>query len=131
MESDDRLLQTIDRELTTQLTWRRIMSGAYFVTSATAIICAGGATVVSGMGYAGWGAILAGMATILLGIEKAMLFREKWSHHLVTHSKLESLRLQYLHTGLSEAEAANRMGAILTEYGANLPVSDRENKPGT
>lgn len=125
MEISERLLQTIDGELATQLKWRRIMSGAYFVTSAVAIMSAGAATVVAGMGYAEMGAVLAGTATVLLGMEKAMLFREKWSHHLSTHARLESLRLEYLHAGLSEAETAKHMGKIVTDYGTNLPVSER------
>jgi hypothetical protein len=131
MEKQKQLLQTLEDRLAQQLTWRRVMSGAYFVSSAVAIVCAGAATVVSGGGYSTVGAVLAGATTIVLGLEKAMLFREKWSHHLLTYGQLEALRLEYLHAGLTEAETAKRLGSIITQYGANLPVAPREHTQGS
>jgi hypothetical protein len=126
MTTVDSLAQELDRELKKQVTWRRVMSGAYFVTSAVAITCSGAATVAAGLEMSTEAAVLAGGATVLFGLEKAMLFREKWAHHLGTSTQIQALKLQYLHGDVSDASAARRIGEILTEYAIGLPIARRE-----
>lgn len=125
MGGSSSLIQELDDEIRHQNKWRVIMSTLYFVTSAVAIVCSGGATVVAGLGNANDAALLAGSATVLFGLEKAMLFREKWSHHLSTATQLESARLGYKYGEVSEQEIAKRVGAILTEYAVELPIAAR------
>ena len=120
------LIEELEREIRRQNIWRRIMSVAYFVTSASAIACSGAATVVAGLGHAAYAAWLAGGATVLFGLEKAMLFREKWMHHLTTASQLEALRFGYVYGQLTVEQASQRIGAVLTEYAVKLPVGARD-----
>src|SRR2546423_720956 len=72
--------------------WKRIMSGAYFCGAALAILLGSGATIVAALGYSTKAAFLAGGATAIYGIEKALLLREKWAHHLSSEMGLRSLK---------------------------------------
>jgi hypothetical protein len=120
------LVAEIDQELERQRKWRAVMSGAYFTTAGVAIFCSVAATVAAGMGHSAYAAYLAGGASVLLGLEKGLLFREKWSHHLATFAQLESLRLQLVYGHLPVEDASLRMGQILTDYAIKLPVSSRK-----
>lgn len=51
-------------------------------------------------------ALALSLILLLFGLEKAMLFREKWAHHLGTWTQIHALRLQYLHGDVSDANAA-------------------------
>lgn len=124
--ADESLAREIETALAHQLTWRRVMSGSYFATSAAGIVCSGLATVLAGLDRAPEAAVFAGTATVLFGLEKAMLFREKWAHHLSISTQLEALRLQFLHGGLTDDKAARRMAEILEEYAVKLPIARRE-----
>lgn len=126
--SKSALMQDLDNRLAHQNKWRYITSGAYFGTTASAIICSGSATVVAALGSAKYAAILAGATTILLGLEKAMMFREKWAHHLRIWARLDSLRLQYLHGSLDDEIVAQRLGTIVEEYSVSLPIEERSKK---
>jgi hypothetical protein len=125
MSKNDALIEELGHEIRRQNLWRRIMSIAYFVTSAAAIACSGAATIVAGLQlqYAAW---LAGGATVLFGLEKAMLFREKWIHHLTTASQLEALRYGYVYGELTDEQASARIGHVLTEYAVKLPIASRD-----
>jgi hypothetical protein len=125
------LVEELEREIRRQNVWRRLMSVSYFVTSAMAIACSGGATVVAGLGNAAYAAWLAGGATVLYGLEKAMLFREKWHHHLTTAAQLEALRFGYVYGQVNDEQASARIGAVLTEYAVKLPMSPREQERET
>ena len=127
--NDDAFLADIQIQLKHQTTWRRVMSGAYFVSTAVAILASGAATVMSGLGFSAWGAVLAGAATVFFGLEKAMLFREKWTHHLNTCAELEALRVEYIHGGLDIKEAAEKMTAVVMNYARKLPVDRRKSAP--
>lgn len=122
---NNNLLEELDKEIAHQNLWRKIMSITYFVISGAAIIFSGTATIFAGLQQATYAAWLAGIATVLFGLEKSMLFREKWMHHLTTVSQLTALRLSYLYGQLNQQEVSERMGQLLTEYAAGLPVSQR------
>ncbi|MDR3557190.1 MAG: hypothetical protein P4L55_20745 [Syntrophobacteraceae bacterium] len=81
MDDTDPFLAEIDGKLAFQTKWRRIMSVAYFTNTALALISSSAATVVAAIGEAFWGSLLAAAATVLFGLEKTLLLREKWSHH--------------------------------------------------
>ena len=125
MSGSSSLIQELDGEIIRQNKWRVIMSTLYFVTSAVAIISSGAATVVAGLGDSTSAAYLAGAATVLFGLEKAMLFREKCAHHLSTATQLKAARLGYKYGEISEQEIAARVGTILTEYAVKLPIAER------
>lgn len=70
-------------------------------------------------------AILAAVATVLVGVEKSLLFREKWKFHLTTRTSLELLQTEIVTKGLDKDSAGTRLGEILEGYASNLPVEAR------
>jgi len=127
---DDGLVAEIEAQLAFQQKWRRVMSMAYFRTAALGIVASAAATIVAGAGRAFPASILAGSATALFGFEKALLFREKWTHHVNNAMQLEALKIAYLHGSLETAKAVERLGEILTNYGARLPMAERNEATG-
>lgn|SRR5262249_28839531 len=123
---DEGLVSEIDAQLAFQTKWKRIMSVAYFSCAALAITASAGATVVAALEYSVIASILAGTATTLFGLEKALLFREKWSHHLSSAMQLQALKIEYLHGGLDNGKASQRMADILMSYAVHLPIAPRE-----
>jgi hypothetical protein len=91
--NNDSILSELDKEIRHQRTWRNIMSVCYFSSSALAIALSGSASVVAGLGHSAEAAMLAASATILLGVEKTLMFREKWLFHLSSQAQLHILNL--------------------------------------
>jgi len=121
----DELATEIDRHISHQIRWRRVMSGAYFTTAAVGIVTSAAATVVAALGYSTHAALLAGGATVSFGLEKALLFREKWTHHLNNAMRLEALKVRYLHGGLDPSSTTRQLAGILTTYAERLPITQR------
>lgn len=122
---DQGLLQEIESSLRHHHRWRRIMSVAYFLTAAAVIVFSGAATIVAGIGQSMYAAILAGGATVLVGLEKGMLFREKWSHRLTISAQLEVLKNDYRFRDVSREAAAERLNGLLGEHAVRLPIATR------
>jgi hypothetical protein len=122
---DDELVAEIEAKLVFQVKWKRIMSAAYFTTTALGLVFSAAATVVAGVGYSLGASILAGSATALFGLEKALLFREKWTHHLNSAMQLEALKIEYQYGTLDATKTSQRLAEILTSYAARLPVTPR------
>ena len=127
---DDGLVLEIETQLAFQQKWRRVMSLAYFITAALGIIASAAATIVAGAGWAFAASILAGSATALFGFEKALLFREKWTHHVNSAMQLEALKIGYTHGSVDTAKAVERLSEILMNYGAKLPMAERNETTG-
>jgi membrane protein YdbS with pleckstrin-like domain len=121
-ERDDLLSELADK-LAFQQKWRRVMSISYFTATAVALACSAAAAIVAALGYAFWASVLAGGATALFGIEKTLLLREKWSHHLGTAAQLEALEVEFRYGGLGQEEAAKRLAKLLVEYAGRLPTA--------
>lgn len=121
----DELAAEIDAQIAHQVRWRRIMSGAYFTTAAMGIVASTAATIVAGLGHSSTAALLAGGATVAFGLEKALLFREKWTHHLNNAMQLKALKLRYLHGGMDPFAVTEQLASILTTYAEQLPISPR------
>lgn len=126
MTSHEDLGQELDNAIERQNRWRRIMSFGYFTSTGAAIFGSAAATVAAGLDYADWAAVLAGLTTVLYGLEKGLLLREKWAHHLRTSAQLEALRLNYVYGGLDTIKVSKVMGEIGNEYALNLPISSRD-----
>jgi len=123
---DDELIAEIEGQLAFQVKWKRIMSGAYFTTAALGIGTSAAATVMAGAGDSLGASILAGGATALFGLEKALLFREKWTHHLNSAMQLEALKIEHQYGGLDGAKTSQRFAEILTTYAIRLPIAAQE-----
>jgi hypothetical protein len=129
MADSDAFLAEIESNLAFQTKWRRIMSISYFTGTALALISSSAATVVSARGEAFWGAVCAAVATVLFGLEKTLLLREKWSHHLTIAAQLEAVKLAFRFGGLAQEEAAKRIGQVLQDYAVKLPIAPLEAPP--
>jgi hypothetical protein len=127
--ANDGLLPELDKEIAFQDKWADIMSWSYTSMSALAIIASGAATVVAALGYSTYGAILAAVATVTFGVEKALMLREKWVHNRTTGAHLRSLRLALAYGGLDTKQAAEKMGRILEGYAVALPITSRSEAP--
>jgi sulfite exporter TauE/SafE len=122
----DQLEQEVKAQLRFQRRWRLISMSAYVITTVGTILCTVGATFFAVKGLTDLAAILSGIATISVGIEKSLLFREKWKFHLLMHTKLNVLQARMLLGRLTIVEAADEFAAIMGEYAAELPMSARE-----
>jgi hypothetical protein len=122
--------EVLDRDLAEQLKfqrrWRVISMSAYIGTTVGTLICSAGATYYAASGVSHVAAILAALATILVGTEKSLLFREKWKFHLLMYTKLNVLRAKLLLGRLSIEGASDEFAAIMTLYASELPMAARE-----
>jgi hypothetical protein len=121
----------IERDLAEQLRfqrrWRILSMTAYVITTVGTLVCSTGATYFAASGYSSnLAAILAAVATILVGTEKSLLFREKWKFHLLMYTKLNVLRAKVILAGLTPEEASDEFAAIMTLYASELPMAARE-----
>jgi hypothetical protein len=99
---------------------------AYVTTSVGTLLCSAGATYFAAGKDSQTAAILAAVATVLVGTEKSLLFREKWKFHLLMHTKLNVLRTKRSLERETREDAADELAKIMTEYAAELPMAARE-----
>ena len=115
------------KQLAFQRRWRIISMSAYVSTTLGTLICSAGATYFAAEGS--WpkiAAILAGIATVLVGTEKSLLFRDKWKFHLLMYTKLNVLRAKILLGRATKEQASDEYAAIMMSYAAELPMAARE-----
>jgi hypothetical protein len=110
-----------------QRRWRIFSMSAYVTTTIGTLVCSTGATYfAAGGNRPNLAAVLAAIATILVGAEKSLLFREKWKFHLLMYTKLNALRAQVLLDRLTPEKAADTFAEIMTMYASELPMAARE-----
>jgi len=128
--SAEKQYRSLETDLASQLKfqqrWRVISMSAYVVTTIGTLVCTAGGTYYAASGASKLAAILAAIATILVGVEKSLLFREKWKFHLLMYTKLNALRAKFLLSRLTPAEASDEFTSIMTLYASELPMSARE-----
>jgi hypothetical protein len=122
---------SLERDLAAQLAfqrrWRMLSMSAYVLTTVGTLICSTGATYFAAGGNApNIAAVLAALATIFVGTEKSLLFREKWKFHLLMYTRLNVLRTKFLLRRASLEEASDEYAAIMTAYASELPMAARE-----
>ena len=99
---------------------------AYVLTTIGMIFCSAGATYFAARGISNVAAILSAVATVLVGTEKSLLFREKWKFHLLMYTKLNVLRANILFGRLNLSDTATEFTAIMNSYATELPMEARE-----
>jgi hypothetical protein len=121
------LEEDLAAQLRFQRRWRILSMCAYVVTTIGTLVCSAGATYYAAGGRSpNVAAILAAIATILVGTEKSLLFREKWKFHLLMYTKLNVLRAKLLLARLTAEQASDEFAAIMTLYASELPMAARE-----
>ena len=99
---------------------------SYAASTIVTLLCSSGATLLAAAGEATIAAILAGVATVALGIEKSLLFREKWKLHLSIATRLEVLQLAALSGLVSESAILEERKNILGIYADQIPMAARD-----
>lgn len=122
-----KVLVVINDQLQFQKKWKTLSMAMYSTSSIGSIICTGSATILAALKeYSIEAAVLAAVATILLSIEKSLLFREKWKHHLYIYTSLSALKLEYEVIPLSEQEVLTKLEKLLDKYSSELPFDARK-----
>jgi hypothetical protein len=125
--ADTNLQDGLATQLKFQRRWRILSMSAYVVTTIGTLVCSSGATYFAAGGKSpNVAAILAAIATILVGTEKSLLFREKWKFHLLMYTKLNVLRSKLQLGRLTPEQASDEYAAIMTLYASELPMAARE-----
>ena len=125
-EKRDLLLSMLAANIAFQRKWKVISMGAYTLSTAGTIICTSAATILAALQLGTEAAILSGVATIFISLEKSLMFRDKWKVHLSVTTKLESLRSE-LEFGLVDTETAfRRLEKSLEDYSNELPFVPKE-----
>jgi len=127
--TSDVALDDVKKVLKDQLEFQRrwqLLSMTFYVTSTVGtLLCTSAAGVLAALSYNTAAAILAAAATVLVGVEKSLLFREKWKFHLTTHTSLELLQTEIVTKGMDAAAIGTELGKILQSYATNLPFEAR------
>lgn len=126
-DSCDKRVSMLEKELSEQIAfqkrWQVLAMSAYVISSIGLILCTVAATFLASVGDSFNAAILSAVSTVLVGTEKALLFREKWQFHLAMRSRLSSLRIKLRMGNISPDEATIAYATALELYPRNLPIS--------
>ena len=116
----------VQGQLRFQRRWQLLSMTFYVVSTVGTLVCTSAAGLLAAMHYDRAAAIFAAVSTVLIGLEKSLLFREKWKFHLTMRTQIELLQTEIVTKGLDAAAAGQRLGEILESYAVNLPVEVRE-----
>jgi hypothetical protein len=122
----DKLISSLTSQLTFQRKWQRLSMAAY-VSSTVAILCFSTvATLCAARQLTEAAAYLSAAVTVLVGLEKSLLFREKWKFHLVVATRL-SVLLSEIDTGqIAGPKILEEYSSILKSYSEGLPIGIRD-----
>lgn len=109
-------------QISFQRRWQIISVSIYTLSTLATIISTSAATMYAAQNKSEIAARLAALATVLVGVEKSFLFREKWRFHATCRAKLIRILLNLKYGGISDAEAASRFEDVYEGYASQLPV---------
>jgi multidrug transporter EmrE-like cation transporter len=119
-------LAVIDKQRKFQAQWRRLMMSLYVGTTVGTILATASATLVAALDYAKSAAVLAGLGTVLVSLEKSLLFRERWRLHIRIETLLEGVDVDYRTGRISLEQATARYQSVMDDYAEQVPVRSRE-----
>lgn len=100
---------------------------AYAAVTIGMLILSAAATVLAADGMAKIAAVCSAAATVLIGIEKGFLFREKWKFHLAIQTRLTLLRAKLDLGGVNSEAAYKEFSQVMSAYAAELPMAPKDN----
>ena len=121
----DTLLAALDTHIRFQEKWKTLTMLIYTCSTVGMILASTGATIFAAIKYSNTAAVLAAFATLLVSIEKSLLFREKWKLHLATKTYLENVELDLRLRRITDDQAADQLKKIGQDYAQELPVASR------
>ena len=102
-------------QLKFQRRWQLLSMTLYVAATIGTLLSTSAAGVLAAMRYDKAAAILAALSTVLIGVEKSLLFREKWRFHLTIRTKLELLQTEVVTKNLaSETDSEDRRAARIS-----------------
>lgn len=116
----------LDAQISFQRKWRLIMMNTYIATTILILLFSASAAILAAIGQSIYASITAAATTVLVSVEKSLLFREKWKLHLTIQTNLENIRLLYDTRQIQLGEAAHEISNIMERYSTELPISTRD-----
>jgi hypothetical protein len=124
--NDDNLGELVAQSLAFQRKWQRLSMSAYAVSTVGIPLCTTGGTYAAARDNTQIAAALAAVSTILIGLEKSLLFREKWKFHLAIATRLSILQIKLRLAGADTKALTDEYAAILDSYANSIPIAGRE-----
>ena len=124
--TNNNLDQLVAESLAFQRKWQRLTMTAYVVSTVGVLVCTTGGTYAAARDNTQVAAVLAAVSTILIGLEKSLLFREKWKFHLGMATRLSILQTKLRLSGADAKALTDEYAAILDSYANSIPIAGRE-----
>jgi hypothetical protein len=116
----------LDNEIAFQKRWKMYCMSAYAFTTIGTIVLTAATTILAAFKVSEYASLCAAVATILIGTEKSLLFREKWKLHLIIFTKLNAVKRRLLFGKIDGAQAVEQLNQVLETYSSELPIAPRE-----
>ena len=126
-DNDSKLAESLNYQLAFQRRWQRLSMLAYVSSTIGILFCSTIATLAAAKQLSELASYLAAATTILVGLEKSMLFREKWKFHLAIATRLSVLSAEIATGKISNTRVVDEYSTILRSYAESLPIAGREN----
>jgi hypothetical protein len=120
------LLQALNEKIRFHRRWQTLTMLGYVIPVTLQALGSLAATFTAASGHAAPAAILSGIATAALLLEKTLKLREKWRLHLRFRTNLEALHLKVVMDLAPPADAAKDLADLLASYVERLPIGSRE-----
>jgi hypothetical protein len=124
--ANNNLDELVAQTLAFQRKWQRLMMAAYVASTVGILFCTTGGTYAAARDNTQVAAVLAAVSTVLIGLEKSLLFREKWKFHLEMATRLSILQTKLRLPGADAKALADEYTAILDSYVKSIPIAGRE-----
>jgi hypothetical protein len=123
---DTKFAESLKAQLAFQRKWQRLSMLAYVSSTILILVCSSLATLAAAKQMSDLAAYLAATATVLVALEKSMLFREKWKFHLAIATRLSVLSAEIETAQVPTAKIIEEYSLILRSYAESLPIAPRE-----
>jgi hypothetical protein len=118
------LLAKLNKEIRFHSFWQSTMMTLYVITATGTVLASTGATVMAALEISVIASILAGIATILISVEKTLLFKKKWRVNLKTYTLLKNLANKLRFDAMELQAALKEFESIALNYSADLPFAE-------
>jgi hypothetical protein len=125
-DADTRLAESLKSQLAFQKKWQRLSMLAYVTSTIGVLFCSTMAILAAAKQLNELAAYLSAATTILVGLEKSMLFREKWKFHLAIATRLSVLFAEIEAGQVADAKVIGEYSSILKAYADSLPIAGRD-----
>jgi hypothetical protein len=122
-------LKILDDDIRFQKKWQTVSMSVYWGTTVGSVLCGSLATLTGAMNYGLQASMLAAVATVLMTVEKSLMFRERWRLHLNTITPLKSLRVEVLADQVDLRKGIAKRKQLLENYARVLPIEARDQQP--